>query len=111
MTSNKDVMYMAEVATRLKESSSVPLSQRNIYYLFIYKVFSPTFFLQSSKFINIYWFIGEIIESIELIAEAVPDWCKLSHSIEEKRLVKIDHSFPSKEVPKLIQERFKNIKL
>ncbi|RHZ83632.1 hypothetical protein Glove_89g91 [Diversispora epigaea] len=81
ITSNKDVMYMAEVATRLKDSSNVPLSQR------------------------------EIIEYIELIAEIAPDWCKLSYSIEEKRLVKIIHSFPSKEVSKLVQERIENIKL
>ncbi|CAG8450539.1 6720_t:CDS:2 [Diversispora eburnea] len=55
--------------------------------------------------------LSEIIEYIELIAEIAPDWCKLSYSIEEKKLVKINHSFPSKEVSKLVQERIENIKL
>ncbi|CAG8635220.1 9774_t:CDS:2 [Acaulospora morrowiae] len=79
MTSKKNVMYITDLAVKLKESSNVPLSQ------------------------------GEIIEHIELLSEIAPDWCKLSYSLERKKLVTINHSISVNEVLKLIQGRMDNI--
>ncbi|KAF0528104.1 DNA replication factor Cdt1 [Gigaspora margarita] len=73
MSSNKNVMYLGEVIATLKESLNIPISQ------------------------------NEIVEHLEHLSKIAPDWCTISYSLDQKKLMKINHSFPVKNVLALIE--------
>ncbi|CAI2163841.1 2691_t:CDS:2 [Funneliformis geosporum] len=75
---NKTVMFVREVATRIVESSDVPISEY------------------------------EAIEHIELLTKIAPKWCQFSTSKNEDDLLTIDSSVPAWKVREIIEEGVKN---
>ncbi|CAG8517493.1 17428_t:CDS:2 [Cetraspora pellucida] len=78
-SSKKNVMYMGEVIATLKESLNIPISQH------------------------------EIAEYLEYLSKIAPDWCTISYSLEQKKLMKINHSFPVKNVLAIIHNKLNEI--
>ncbi|CAG8446645.1 14918_t:CDS:2 [Funneliformis caledonium] len=74
----KTVMFVREVATRIVESSDVPISDY------------------------------EAIEHIELLTKIAPKWCQFSTSKIKDDLLNVDSSVPAWKVREIIEEGVKN---